>query len=144
MDGERVGVIGTVDAKTCNTFELSAPAQVVELKLKPIEARAQLQPVLVTLADTPAMVRDFAFVLDESVRWADLDATARSAAGPLLEQLAMVDLYRGAQVPPGKKSIAIRLIYRDPVRTLTRDEVDQYQESVRHAVATKLGGTLRA
>ncbi len=127
-----------------SVFELNESAFAVEIQMKPLEAKTHLEPNLVTMAETPAMTRDFAFVLEEQVRWADLESTARIAAGPLLEQLAFVDLYRGNQIPAGKKSIALRLVYRDKTRTLTREEVDQYQESVRLAVADKLGGTLRS
>ena len=75
------------------------------------------------LARTPASVRDLAIVVKQTENFADVDQAIRRSAGSSLESLRTVDLYQGRQVPPGHKSLAFRLVFRDPQRTLTAEEV---------------------
>jgi phenylalanyl-tRNA synthetase beta chain len=140
----RIGVLGHVAESVKADVELRLDAVAFELRLEPLFEAADLAPRVAAPPELPAVDRDFAFVLDETVRWAALEETVRGSAGPCLESLEFVDLYRGKQVPDGKKSIAFRMVYRAADRTLTRDEVDGYQQSVRQAVESKLGGVLRA
>jgi phenylalanyl-tRNA synthetase beta chain len=143
LDGKRVGVIGALDDSIRKQLDLRSEPVLAELALAPLVERAELTVRAQPIATQPSVVRDLAFVLDESVLWADLEAAARAAAGDELESLEFVDLYRGKQIEPGKKSIAMRLTYRSHHRTLTHAEVDGYQRQVITAVETKLGGKLR-
>lgn len=142
--GAVIGVLGEISASTRAQWDLKRPVVAAEILVAPLVAGAQLIPRCAPVPDQPASVRDFAFVLDERTRWVDLEQVCRKAAGPSLERFEFVDLYRGPQVPAGKKSIAVRFTYRDPERTLTHAEVDAFQESIRQSVAEQLGGTLRA
>jgi phenylalanyl-tRNA synthetase beta chain len=88
--------------------------------------------------------RDLNFVVDDPVTWNDLDAVVRKAAGPLLESIGFGGQYRGKQIPEGKKSYLVTLMYRSPERTLTSEEVEAAQQSVIAACQSTLGATLRA
>lgn len=140
---EVVGVLGVAPPALSSKLDLRQDAVVAELLVSRLVPHARLTVTAQPIPDRPSVVRDFAIVLDESVRWSELEAVARSAAGPFLESLKFVDLYRGKQVPEGKKSIAFRLTYRASDRTLTREEVDGYQQSVLTAITARLAGVLR-
>ena len=70
----------------------------------------------------PAVKQDLAFTVDEGVAAGDLIAAAREAAGPELRELRVFDVYRGEQVGPGKKSIALAAAFQSPERTLSDED----------------------
>lgn len=143
VDGQRVGILGLANRELKKTADLNDDAVVAELLVDVLTAKADLVAKAHDIPTQPAAVRDLAIVLDESTTWADLESTVRSVAPPELETLEFVDLYRGKQVPDGKKSIAFRLIYRAADRTLTREEVEAHQQRIIQTIADRLQGTLR-
>lgn len=80
------------------------------------------------LPRSPAVQRDVALVLPEGARAADVEATLRRAAGPLVERLWVFDEYRGAPLEAGARSVAWRLVFREEGRTLRDAEVDAVLE----------------
>jgi phenylalanyl-tRNA synthetase beta chain len=91
----------------------------------------------------PAVERDLAIVVPETVLAAAVDATIRRSAGPLLVDVRLFDVYRGAPLAPGEKSLAERLVFQAPDRTLIDAEVDSAVGAVSAALATELGARLR-
>ena len=67
----------------------------------------------------------------------------REAGGPLLAAAEVFDVYRGAQVGEGDVSLALRLAFRSPDRTLTDDEVAERRAAIEAALAEQVGGRLR-
>jgi len=63
---------------------------------------------------------------------------------PLVARVTLFDVYIGEQVPPGKKSLAYRILYQSPRRTLTDEEVNKEQEKILQRLHRELGATLRA
>lgn len=143
LDGQRMGVIGIADPALLAKLDLTGIVVVAELLAEPLVERADLIAKAQEIPTQPASVRDFAIVLDEQIRWAQLQETVQEAAPPEMESLEFVDLYRGKQVPEGKKSIAFRVSYRAADRTLTREEVEGYQQQILRHIEEKLGGSLR-
>ena len=78
------------------------------------------------------MARDVSVVSDEGVPAAEIEAHIRATAGELLKEVSVVDRYVGPRVTPGQKSLTFSLVYQDPGRTLTGEEV---QASVDRVVA---------
>jgi phenylalanyl-tRNA synthetase beta chain len=74
--------------------------------------------------------RDLSIVCSETVPAAAIEARVRGSAGPLLREVAVVDRYQGPQVPEGNVSLTVSLIYQDPGRTLTSEEVEGSLERV--------------
>ena len=71
-------------------------------------------------------------------------ACIRKAGGALLEQAEMFDIYRGAQLLPGKKSVAFSLVFRNPDRTLSDDDVNPVMKKILAACEKELSAVLRA
>jgi len=90
----------------------------------------------------PAVVQDIAVVVADDVAAADVEDTVRTAGGELLERLRLFDVYHGEQVGEGKRSLALRLEFRAPDRTLTDDEVAEVRARIEGALA-EIGGKLR-
>jgi phenylalanyl-tRNA synthetase beta chain len=91
----------------------------------------------------PALRQDLAFVVDEDVSVGDLIAAAREAA-PELREARVFDVYRGEQVPPGRKSIALRVAFQASDRTLSDEDAQGIRERIVAALAQRFRAELRA
>jgi phenylalanyl-tRNA synthetase beta chain len=92
----------------------------------------------------PAVRQDLAFILDEEVLAGELIEVARGATGPALREVRVFDVYRGGQIPEGKKSIALHVAFQSPERTLSDDDARELRERIVNALAERFGAELRA
>jgi phenylalanyl-tRNA synthetase beta chain len=91
----------------------------------------------------PEVEQDVALVVDAALPAATVMESLRRAGGPLLEDVSVFDLYEGAQVGRGKKSIALRLSFRSAERTLSEDEVNKLRGEMLKKVSAETGAELR-
>jgi len=106
-------------------------------------AQAAIFPRFTPLPRYPAVYRDLAVMLPESVPAARVTEALYAHGRPLLVDAVLFDVYVGDPVPPGKRSLAFRLSYRDPERTLTDELVNPHHEALVAALAQDLGAELR-
>ena len=92
----------------------------------------------------PAVIQDLAVVVDEAVPARRVEEVIAEAGGSLLRGLLLFDLYRGAQIPPGKKSLAFSLTYQSDDRTLTDAEVARVKARIVRHLERELSAYLRA
>ncbi len=152
VEGTVVGRFGPLHPDVVDRLDLDGGLQVVELDLAAIEQVGVALGRLKPWPKLPAVVRDLALELPESVQAGRVESVIMSAGGELCESVRLFDLYRGTGVRPGHRSLAFRVTYRDPkavsgseeARTLTDKEVDARQALVLKALETELGATLRA
>jgi phenylalanyl-tRNA synthetase beta chain len=95
------------------------------------------------LMSHPAVVQDIAVTVAEEVSAAELGSAVRAGGGELLQSVRIFDLYRGDQVGENRKSVALRLEFRAPDRTLTDAEVAERRAEIESALSG-IGGALRA
>jgi phenylalanyl-tRNA synthetase beta chain len=99
----------------------------------------------VDLTSFPEVREDLAVVVGEDVAAGDVITAVRQAGQPLLARAAVFDVYRDAErLGEGNVSLALRLTYRAPDRTLTDQEVAAQREAIVEALASELGGRIRA
>jgi phenylalanyl-tRNA synthetase beta chain len=91
----------------------------------------------------PAVIQDIAVVVDAHVLATDVIHAVRAGGGDLLDAVELFDVYSGDQVGEGRKSLAMRLQFRSPERTLTDEDVAAARVAIEAELA-KLGGALRA
>ncbi len=92
----------------------------------------------------PAIEPDYAaIVVDEAATWAEIERAITAAGAGDLESLEPLDVYRGKQVPPGKKSVALRFQIRSKTGTLTHEKADEVQTRLLEALKASLGAVLR-
>jgi len=116
---------------------------VAELAISGLSA-GQLVPVRVaSVGRFQPCERDLALVVPEPLAAADLAATLRAAGGDTLRQVALFDIYRGAPLAAGEKSLAWRVVFAADERALTDDEVDADVARLVSAVASAHGARLR-
>ncbi len=133
-----VGWIGRLHPELMRELELTYSAVVFEIETR--SALAAVLPHYREISRFPSVRRDLAVVVAETVPVADLLAVIRAAAGGLLTDLVVFDIYRGQGIEPGCKSVAIGLNLQDVSRTLTDDESD----AVVARVVTDLGRECQA
>jgi len=92
----------------------------------------------------PAVLQDIAVAVAEDVEVGALVGAAREAAGSLLREARVFDVYRGAQVGEGRKSVAIHLAFQSPERTLTDEEAAEARSRIVAALAERFDAELRA
>jgi phenylalanyl-tRNA synthetase beta chain len=92
----------------------------------------------------PAVRQDLAFVVSEETLAGDLVVAAREAAGPDLREARVFDVYRGGQLPPGRKSVAIAVAFQSSERTLTDEDARMLRERIVAALRRQFGAELRA
>lgn len=144
VGGDVVGWLGEVHPAVLETYECPSPVAVFELQLKSLLKAARDVRAFVDPPRFPGVKADLALVVDEAVTSERVEQAIRSAGGRLLADVHLFDVYRGAGVADGRKSLAFSLVYRDPERTLTDAEVDAAHEKLVHKVTGAVGGELRA
>jgi phenylalanyl-tRNA synthetase beta chain len=92
----------------------------------------------------PASDRDLAFFAPVTVSVADLEKAMTKAAGKLLDTVTLFDEYRGESVPSGQRSLAFRLVYRSPDRTLTDEDIEPVHQKVRETLEKQFQVLLRS
>ena len=92
----------------------------------------------------PPVKEDLAVIVDEAVPAARVQAAITTAAGNLLAGLTLFDVYRGAQLGAGKKSLAYSLTFQAPDRTLTDAEVAKVRGRIVKRLQDEVGATLRS
>jgi len=117
---------------------------VFELDLGTLFDRVPDRVVYEDVITYPAVHQDIAVTVDEDVEVGALVDAAHAAAGSLLREAQVFDVYRGAQVGEGRKSIAIHLSFQSPERTLTDEEAAELRSLIVAALADRFGGELRA
>jgi len=123
--------VGSLHPDVAEAWDLRDEAVVAELELGVLTAAPA--PVRVRpLPRSPAVVRDLSVIAGEGVTAAQIEARVRAAAGDLLRDVSVVKRYTKPPIPPGKASVTLSLVYQDPARTLTGEEV---QASVDRVVA---------
>jgi phenylalanyl-tRNA synthetase beta chain len=143
-DGDAVvGYAGTISPAIADRFDLNQSYAVLELKASAIQATIPDVVKFTSFPRYPAVDRDLAFIFDESVTWAGVEADVRSAGGDYLERIEFFDLYRGKGVEPGRKSLAFSLRFRSNERTLTAEDVDGAVAAICSNLEGNLGGQLR-
>jgi phenylalanyl-tRNA synthetase beta chain len=142
VDDDKVGIVGDVHPKVTQAFELSNTICLIEIDLEKLLAKPTGIKEYQSIPRFPAVTRDIALVIDEQVSYRTVENIIQSF--PLVTKVTLFDLYRGEQIPEGKKSFAIRIVYQSPSHTLTDEEVDQTQERMLARLHQELGATLRS
>jgi phenylalanyl-tRNA synthetase beta chain len=139
-----IGSIGEVDPKAVAFDRVPFRVFAFEIDIESLENAFGALPAYKHLPRQPAVTRDLAVVVPLGQSYAEIVDTIRSTAGSSLEFLRLVDQYQGPQVAPGHQSLAFHLVFRDPERTLTAEEVAETMAKVVGALKDRFGAELRA
>jgi phenylalanyl-tRNA synthetase beta chain len=140
--GEELGWIGELHPLVAREWDLEG-ASAFEIDLDRVLALEPGEQPYRDVTTYPAVVQDIAVVAPEDVPAARIEAAVREGGGALLDRVHVFDLYRGEQVGEGHRSLALRLEFRSPERTLTDEDVVGLRRAIEQRLA-EIGGRLRA
>jgi phenylalanyl-tRNA synthetase beta chain len=141
--GRELGVLGEIAPQIVEKLDLEGPLWAFELNFQTLAAEAQPFPLYTSLPRYPAVYRDIALIVPEEVPASRLAQELYYHGAPWLVEARLFDVYAGPPIPAGRRSLAFRLSYRDPERTLTDEAVNRHHEALVKALADELGAELR-
>jgi phenylalanyl-tRNA synthetase beta chain len=142
--GAVAGWVGEVHPSVAAAWEIEAVAAAFEVDLAVLVAAADAVPEHRDLTSFPAVRQDLAVIVGAGTAAAEVLDVVRDAGGKLLESAEVFDVYRGAQVGDDNVSLALRLSFRVPDRTLSDADVAPVRDKIVARLREKLGGELRA
>ena len=136
--------MGTVNPALARKFGIKQPVFVAEINWNTLFTLIKRNKVAFKeLPKFPEVRRDLALLLDENVKYADLQASAQRAAKKLLKQVALFDVYRGDKIPAGKKQYALSFVLQDLEKTLTDADVERVMSKLLSVFTNEYGAVLR-
>ncbi|MGM9585815.1 MAG: phenylalanine--tRNA ligase subunit beta, partial [Faecousia sp.] len=143
IDGMDVGVMGQVHPLVAKNYGIDTDVYCAEINFTKLLSCRLPDPTYTPLPKYPAVSRDLALICDEAVTVAQAEDVITAAAGKLLRDVKLFDIYRGVGVPEGKKSMAFSLELRADDRTLTDTDSEGVVTKVLSSLKEKLNATLR-
>lgn len=143
--GRRVplGYIGVPSVETLAMFDLQRPVLVAELDVEALLAAFPPTPLVQALPAFPGIERDLSVVVPLSTPWATIESTVLGMGLERLRSVEYVGTYAGKQVGEGRKSVTMRLAYRDDSRTMRHEEVDPQMARAIEALREVVGAEVR-
>ncbi|SDL69274.1 phenylalanine--tRNA ligase subunit beta [Nonomuraea jiangxiensis] len=139
-----VGHAGELHPRVVEAYGLPARTSAMELELSRLEARMPGPVETPAVSPYPVATQDVALIVPDFTPVADVEAALRDGAGALLESIRLFDVYVGAQVGEGNKSLAYTMRFRAPDRTLTAEETTAARDAAVAMAADRVGAQLRS
>ena len=143
-DGKELGIFGQIHPLTAKNYDIDIPVYAGQLSFDAIWDAADMAVDYKPLPKFPASTRDFSFVCEEELTVGAISEVIAKAAGKLLEDVKLFDIFRGEKLGAGKKSVSFRVTLRASDRTLTVEEADKASAKIIKALDEKLGIALRS
>ena len=141
--GKLLGVLGQIHPLAAANYGVDAELYTAELQLDGMLAARGVTPVYPPLPRFPAVTRDVAIVCSADIPVAKLSACILAAGGQYLKGCELFDVYTGAPIPAGYKSVAFSLTLRADDQTLTDDHAEETMQSVLKALKETFNATIR-
>ena len=138
------GTFGELLPRAAAAFDIEGRVSVGELDVAALLAGTGKEFLVRDVPRFPPVRRDLAFVLPGSTPAGEVQHALEEAAGELLSECVLFDVFRGGSLPEGAKSLAFTLDFRAPDRTLTGDETDPVVERIVARLRDDYGAELRA
>ncbi|MCR4757234.1 MAG: phenylalanine--tRNA ligase subunit beta [Butyrivibrio sp.] len=122
-DGEVIGYLGEVHPAVCDNYDIDTRVYVAVIDMPHVVEHAAFDTIYTGIAKFPAVTRDLSMVVPKNVLAGDIEKMIRQRGGKKLESLELFDIYEGAQIKEGFKSMAYSLSFRDKEKTLEDEEV---------------------
>lgn len=138
-----LGVFGAVHPLVCKKYGIESEVLTAELAMDVMFDTCDDTKCYQPLPKFPASTRDIAVLCDDAIPVVSLEKAIRNAVGAILEQVTLFDVYKGNQIPAGKKSVAYSMSLRAADRTLTDEECDRAMKKAITALENEFHATLR-
>jgi phenylalanyl-tRNA synthetase beta chain len=136
-----VGLIGEVHPAVLDAYGLKQTAFVFELYLDAIGTGETERRMAAALPKYPSVARDITLIVDKSSEAGALLSAIREMGETLVEEVFFFDLYEGEKMPPGRKSLSLRVIYRSAHETLSDETVSAVHQRISNMLLTRFNAT---
>lgn len=143
LNNEVIGIIGELHPTVQANYDIEGSLLVVELSLAPCLAAAKLVPVCESISRFPAVTRDICVLGDASVPAAEAQKLIEEVGSGILKSVRLFDVYQGAPLLHGQRSLAFALEFQSAERTLTDTEIDEVFAQIVESLKDKLALCLR-
>jgi phenylalanyl-tRNA synthetase beta chain len=144
INGTYAGYLGRIKPEVARAFEVEGEVYVCEVSVPVLEAHRVRSRKFQTLPKYPAVLRDVAFIVDQHLPQRAVETAIRESGGSMLQTVRLFDVYVGAQVGAGRKSLAYALEFQPHDRTLTVNEIEDIMSRIVAHVERSCHATLRA
>ncbi len=144
FSGNVVGKIGRLAASIQKQWDVPNTIHLAQLDLNALFTAYPPDVISTPLPSQPAIERDVSAILGEDVSWQHVQNAISSLDLPWLEAVEFVTVFRGKGIENGKKSLTLRLRFREETRTLTHEEVDEPSSKAIEALCTLFGAEIRS
>ena len=141
--GEYLGRFGQVHPLVAKNYGVSEELYAAELDFPAMFAHRTTELYYAPLPRYPAVMRDISLVCDDALTAGELEKCIRRAGGEYLESVEVFDVYKGVNIPEGKKSVSFALALRAGDQTLTDDHADEAVAAILDALAREYGAVIR-
>ena len=138
-----LGCFGVVSDEALANEDLDVPVIGADLHIGVLTSAPVPKTTVEALPQFPGIERDLSLILPESASWASVAGLVESCALERCVGSEMVSVYRGKQVGVGKKSVTVRVRFRDDARTLRHEEVDPQMDRLAERSKAELGAEIR-
>ena len=141
-DGTPLGTIGRLSERVANSYKFRQPIYIGELDLNTLLASEVMTVQYKPLPRFPSVVRDVTLLLDRGITLADLQGEIDSLRVPDYRGAQLVGVYEGPNIPPGKRTVTLRVEYRADERTLRDETVEERQRDLIDSLLVKFNAQL--
>ena len=141
--GTSAGVFGAVHPRVCANYGLEQEILMASVDFNLLLEHMNPEKTYQPLPKFPAVTRDLAVICDDTVEVGKIEEIIRQCGRALIEEIKLFDIYKGKQIPKGKKSVAYSVVFRDANKTLEEQDVNQVMHKILNRLAEKLHVELR-
>lgn len=141
--GRALGMLGELHPDVAARYDLPAAVYLAHLDAEALLEGAAVTPRFRPVGRFPPVRRDVAVAIARDIPSAQVEQVIREAAGVWLESVGLFDVYEGAPVPPGQRSLAYALTFRAEDRTLAAEEVETRMRAIHDALRARLRAKIR-
>jgi len=142
--GEKIGLMAKLEKSVLDKRDIkNKDVFALELSLDRLLFFINLNKKFSHLPIYPGISRDISLILKEEISVGDILKAIKEEGQPLLKQAAVVDYYKGKQIPPGFKGLTLSCLYRSDERTLTEAEINPVHSLICNLLAERFGSQIR-
>jgi phenylalanyl-tRNA synthetase beta chain len=143
VNGDTVGYLGELHPVIAKNYEIGTKAYMAVLDLEKIIAYTDRNVTYKPLPKFPGMTRDIAMLVKETVTVKEISDIIKKNGGEYLESIELFDVYQGAQIGAGYKSVAYSISFRSAEKTLADTDIADAMQAILKDLATELDAQLR-
>jgi len=143
VNHEEIGFLGEISQKILGDLEIEGKLVVFDIDFEKLQRLSSEETIYQPISRYPAAVRDIAVLVPPEVRVEEVLNKIETAAGILVRDVDLFDIYEGEELPEGKKNLAFHIIYQAKDRTLSSKEIDEIQDKIIKALEEELEWEVR-